>query len=265
MTDLFIKNNALIKSSVNPESGYVVHADNVKGLYNGVENSISYIINQLETRINNIQPSSFAPTLDGSGEKLLWLGGSISPTTITSGNTGTLNKGQILAKYTDNYYKDITSSVVFSVSGGSISGTSITPPTLNSGTQTITLTASYTEGGITQTAKKTYTAKAPVQTTYYWYVGTSIPSSTSSNGWTSLGTDLSGISYIQVDTSNNPDYSYPTFYVIMPSTLQFKPYNSDGTRDESIGWTSTTWSVDNNYTLWTLNDPIDSINSRFKQ
>lgn len=109
------------------------------------------------------------------------------------------------------------------------------------------------------------TVNYTIQTTYYWYVGTSIPSSTSGNGWTSLGTDLSGISYIQVDTSNNPDYSYPTFYVIMPSSLHFKPYNSDGSRDESVGWTSTTWSVDNNYTLWTLNDPIDSINSRFKQ
>ena len=121
------------------------------------------------------------------------------------------------------------------------------------------------QGGISGITPIDETTPAQPSGYYYWYVGTSIPSSTSGNGWTSLGTDLSGISYIQVDTSNNPDYSYPTFYVIMPSTLQFKPYNSDGTRDESIGWTSTTWSVDNNYTLWTLNDPIDSINSRFQQ
>lgn len=103
------------------------------------------------------------------------------------------------------------------------------------------------------------------QVTYYWYVGKSIPTSIGGSGWTSLGTDLTNVQYIQVDTTNDPDYTFPHYYVVLPTQLNFKPYNADGSRDESALWTSTTWTVDNNYTLLTFNDPIDSINSRFKK
>ena len=102
------------------------------------------------------------------------------------------------------------------------------------------------------------------ETAYYWYVGNSIPTSTSGTGWTSLGTDLSKVSYIQVDTSNNPDYSFPKFYVVLPTSLGFKPYNTDGSKDESAVWTSSESSI-NEYTLWSLNDNTSDINSRFQK
>ena len=104
-----------------------------------------------------------------------------------------------------------------------------------------------------------------VDNNYYWYVGKSIPESINGDGWTLLGTDLSGVSYIQADTSNDPDYTFPKFYVVLPTSLNFKPYNTDGSKDESALWTPSTWSVNNAYTVWSLNDNTSDINSRFKK
>ena len=107
-------------------------------------------------------------------------------------------------------------------------------------------------------------------TQYYWYVGQSIPASIGAvknleyDKWTELGTDLSSITKIQVDTSNNPDYNYPNWFVLIPTSLGFKPYNADGSKDESALWTSSTSAI-NGYTLWSLNDAIDSINTQFKK
>ena len=103
------------------------------------------------------------------------------------------------------------------------------------------------------------------ETTYYWYVGKSVPTSVGGSGWTSLGTDITNVQYIQADTSNNPDYTFPKFYVVLPTSLNFKPYNTDGSKDESALWTPSTWSVNNAYTLWSLNDNTSDINSRFKK
>ena len=106
---------------------------------------------------------------------------------------------------------------------------------------------------------------AAPQVTYYWYVGKSIPTSIGGSGWTSLGTDLTNVQYIQADTSNNPDYTFPHYYVVLPTQLNFKPYNADGSKDESALWTSSTWTVNNAYTLWSFNDNTSDINSRFKK
>ena len=107
---------------------------------------------------------------------------------------------------------------------------------------------------------------AEANPTYYWYVGQENPSSidTSKEGWTELGTDLTSITKIQIDTSNNPDYNYPNWFVLIPTSLGFKPYNADGSKDESALWTSSTSTI-NGYTLWSLNDAIDSINTQFKK
>ena len=163
---LYIENGAKIK----PQSGsnYVADASNISGLYNGQTKDLAYIIEQLESRIAN---ASFTPTLDSGEQKLLWFNGSV-PSSITNGSTGTLTKGRCFAKYGD-YYKEVTSStnLTFKASAGSISGTTITPPTVSSGTQSVNVWAEYKEGTITQTSSsKSYTAKANVS--YYWYAGT---------------------------------------------------------------------------------------------
>ena len=109
-----------------------------------------------------------------------------------------------------------------------------------------------------------------IETRYYWYVGQENPASIGAvknpeyDKWTELGTDLSSITKIQVDTSNNPDYNYPNWFVLIPTSLGFKPYNADGSKDESALWTSSTSTI-NGYTLWSLNDAIDSINTQFKK
>ena len=132
--------------------------------------------------------------------------------------------------------------------------------TSNSEPRPYSINATY-EGKTTQTPL-TYTIIA--QTTYYWYVGKSIPTSLGGEGWTSLGTNLNSVSYIQVDTSNNPDYTFPIFYVVLPTSLNFKPYNADGSKDESAGWISSTWTINNAYTLWTRKGNTSQIKSRFK-
>ena len=100
---------------------------------------------------------------------------------------------------------------------------------------------------------------------YYWYVGQENPASidTSKEGWTELGSDLSKITFIQADTSNNPDYTFPNWYVVIPTSLGFKPYNSDGSKDESAGWTSSNSKI-NGYTVW-MAEGLSDINSRFQK
>ena len=124
--------------------------------------------------------------------------------------------------------------------------------------------ASYEDKTAQQTTTYTVSPASPAQE-YYWYVGKSVPTSIGGEGWTSLGTDITNVQYIQADTSNNPDYTFPKFYVVLPTSLNFKPYNADGSKDESALWTNSTWSVNNAYTLWSLNDNTSDINSRFKK
>ena len=103
------------------------------------------------------------------------------------------------------------------------------------------------------------------KTKYYWYVGTTNPTSidTSNEGWTTLGSDLSKVTHIQADTSNNPDYTFPNWYVVIPTSLGFKPYNTDGSKDESAGWTSSNSTI-SGYTVW-MAEGLSDINSRFQK
>ena len=86
---------------------------------------------------------------------------------------------------------------------------------------------------------------------------------TSKEGWTTLGSDLSKVTHIQADTSNNPDYTFPNWYVVIPTSLGFKPYNSDGSKDESAGWTSSNSKI-SGYTVW-MAEGLSDINSRFQK
>ena len=102
-------------------------------------------------------------------------------------------------------------------------------------------------------------------TKYYWYVGNENPTSidTSKEGWTELGSDLSSITKIQVITED--DYSFPAWYVLMPTSLGFKPYNVDGTKDESSAWDISASNI-TGYTLYVVTEgTLEALNSQFKK
>jgi hypothetical protein len=100
---------------------------------------------------------------------------------------------------------------------------------------------------------------------YYWYVGTENPASigavanSTTDKWTELGTSLSGIIKIQAES---PATKYGYWFVVIPSTLGFKPFNSNGSTDESGGWTSSTSTI-SGYTVWSKNDKTTKINQQF--
>ena len=107
---------------------------------------------------------------------------------------------------------------------------------------------------------------------YYWYVGTTEP--TELNGevanaetdkWVEIGNDLSAVKYITIDTSDNPDYSFPAWYVLMPTSLGFKPHNSIGTKDESSAWDISDSSIEG-YTLYVVDEgTLEAVFSTFKK
>ena len=102
-------------------------------------------------------------------------------------------------------------------------------------------------------------------TTYYWYVGQENPASigavanATTDKWTELGTNLSGITKIQTES---PASKYGYWFVVIPTSLGFKPFNSDGSTDESGIWTSSNSTI-SGYTVWSKNDKTTKINQQF--
>lgn len=103
------------------------------------------------------------------------------------------------------------------------------------------------------------------QTKYYWYVGQENPASigavanATTDKWTELGTNLSGITKIQTES---PASKYGYWFVVIPTSLGFKPFNSDGSTDESGIWTSSNSTI-SGYTVWSKNDKTTKINQQF--
>ena len=98
---------------------------------------------------------------------------------------------------------------------------------------------------------------AETQTTYYWYVGTTLPTdpsnsqqNTGNNKWTSLGTSLptSSIQVSKIDES----YAMNTWYIAAPTNANFILYNATNVASDEATWNKTTFNIGSvSYTLWT--------------
>ena len=175
MANLFISNDQLIKPQNETSNPYIAEAPNIR--YTKPNNSITSVKAAIDELVGLISQN---PTLSS----IEWYYGS-APQQINSGSTGTLNKGVVMATYSNGWCKDVTNGSNFipyngsSTSGaGSISGTTITAPTVTSD-RTITIKVQYTDNGITKEAEKvygnrtiSYIAKPSSQTTYYYSAGT---------------------------------------------------------------------------------------------
>ena len=104
--------------------------------------------------------------------------------------------------------------------------------------------------------------------TYYWYVGTTKP--TSVNGavnnpatdkWTSLGTTKPS----QILIESSEDYSFPNWYVAIPTSFNFQPYDMTGAELDLSGWANTidTTTI-SGYSIWKLANNDSSFISMFK-
>lgn len=152
------------------------------------------------------------------------------------------------------------SNITSSVDGSKVS---IQPKSRGINT-TVTINASGNE--YYKAASVNVTVKADAQSIkYYWYIGTSNPTSigtvanSTTDNWTELGTSLSGVTKIQAES---PASKYGYWFVVIPSSLGFKPFNSDGSTDESGIWTSSTSTI-SGYTVWSKNDKTTKINQQF--
>lgn len=103
------------------------------------------------------------------------------------------------------------------------------------------------------------------QTKYYWYVGQENPASigavanSTTDKWTELGTSLSGISEIYIETTN----SFGIWYVLMPNGLTgFVPGDS-ASSEESI-WDKSASAI-SGYTLWTKKAKALKLATTFKK
>lgn len=100
---------------------------------------------------------------------------------------------------------------------------------------------------------------------YYWYVGQNIPSNigtitnATTDKWTELGTSLSGVSEIYIETPN----SFGIWYVLMPNGLTgFVP--GDGASSEESIWDKSSSSI-SGYTLWTKKAKALKLATTFKK
>lgn len=101
---------------------------------------------------------------------------------------------------------------------------------------------------------------AAPQTTYYWYVGTTMPSDPTSeeentgfNKWHNLGASLPTES-IEV-TMVDDNYENHQWYVAAPHDANFTLYNALNS-SEDLGWSKSSINIGAvSYDLWTANNP----------
>ena len=106
------------------------------------------------------------------------------------------------------------------------------------------------------------------QVIYYWYVGTTKPTvvngtvaNAETDVWTNIGTTKPNQIYIE----SADDYTFPKWYVAIPTEFNFQPYNMTGAELELSAWENqqdTTTLA--GYTIWTLANNDASLKAVFK-
>ena len=200
-------------------NGYIVTSDpvDINGFMVTVECMLAYTYSYVE------------PTR--TLQSIMWSGGSVSPTTINEGSTGTFNKGTVTAVFDNGDLVNVTSNAIFTqyinnISKGTISGTSVTAPSV-SANSTVTIKASY--GGKIASETVTYTAKDVPAETYYWYIGSTQP--TASN-YTSIATQVT--SYESEFTWTPTERAYQYALVKDNKTVQFIDMSLNTPYDTSV-------------------------------
>ena len=104
---------------------------------------------------------------------------------------------------------------------------------------------------------------AAPQTTYYWYVGSTKPVSSSdvtSSGWTKLNSKPS-----QIDVNTDMVIPPVVWYVAIPHEYGFQPYESSGAVPDSGSWTKSQVTIQNvSYDVFTLNGSAPRVNAIYK-
>ena len=106
------------------------------------------------------------------------------------------------------------------------------------------------------------------QTTYYWYVGTTKPRSVNgavnnpaTDKWTSLGTTKP----TQILIESESDWNFPNWYVAIPTSFNFQPYDMTGAELDLGAWDDTVDTTTiNGYSIWKLANENSSFISMFK-
>ncbi len=99
--------------------------------------------------------------------------------------------------------------------------------------------------------------------TYYWYVGTTKPVSSSnvtSSGWTKLNSKPS-----QIDVNTDMVIPPVVWYVAIPHEYGFQPYESSGAVPDSGSWTKSQVTIQSVlYDVFTLNGSAPRVNAIYK-
>ena len=186
---------------------------------NYVDNLNSKIIS-LQAQIDELRESS-QRTYVG----FRWTGGAVTPETVSAGQTAVLTRGTFEALYSDNTTEPIpVSDITFRVSSGRISGTTITPPVLNSNEygRTVYVYANY--NGERQSISYTVTATR-YESLKAKIVNNGVESDIEQNVIQPVSPssliDISNIRIYGVDEFNNEDNitSSVTFTVNLPAIL----------------------------------------------
>ena len=233
-------------STINSGSTGTLTKGTVTGTYgnsNGTATiTTSGIEGDLTIESNDVSIITIGPVVKNGNTTINGIKGGNTTITVKDGNT-TIQTFNVTVNNEDNL-EDVTNSAIFRASAGSISGTTITAPTVTADT-TVTITCTY--GGKQASQKVTYTAKTISTTTYKWYVGyvtnsqfensSSLNTIVTNNGTST--TSAIGSSRLIMPTTITGDvlvYIYPTVWGT-PTIVDSTGYGTGDMSYEDVGLT----------------------------